>query len=115
MLNPLGRLPLPAHPGARAVDGADARRTATSCSRGAAARRERATSWWSRWATRPGQLSVKRAARPDGDGWCVVGDNPSGLDRLARARARRRCTGSSGGGCGLGRGGWRPRSWLAGA
>jgi nickel-type superoxide dismutase maturation protease len=27
------------------------------------------------WAGRPGQLSIKRAVRPDGDGWFVVGDN----------------------------------------
>ena len=27
------------------------------------------------WAARPGQLSIKRAVRPDGDGWFVVGDN----------------------------------------
>jgi nickel-type superoxide dismutase maturation protease len=27
------------------------------------------------WVTRPGQLSIKRAVRPDGDGWFVVGDN----------------------------------------
>jgi phage repressor protein C with HTH and peptisase S24 domain len=31
-----------------------------------------------RWSERPGQLSVKRAARPDGDGWWVEGDNPYG-------------------------------------
>jgi phage repressor protein C with HTH and peptisase S24 domain len=31
-----------------------------------------------RWAARPGQLSVKRAVRPDGPGWCVHGDNPFG-------------------------------------
>jgi phage repressor protein C with HTH and peptisase S24 domain len=30
------------------------------------------------WAARPGQLSVKRAVRPDGDGWWVLGDNPYG-------------------------------------
>ena len=30
------------------------------------------------WSTRPGQLSVKRAERPDGDGWWVRGDNPFG-------------------------------------
>jgi phage repressor protein C with HTH and peptisase S24 domain len=30
------------------------------------------------WAARPGQLSVKRAVRPDGDGWWVLGDNPFG-------------------------------------
>jgi phage repressor protein C with HTH and peptisase S24 domain len=29
-----------------------------------------------RWAARPGQLSVKRAVRPDGSGWHVEGDNP---------------------------------------
>ncbi|GAA0240759.1 S24/S26 family peptidase [Saccharothrix sp. NPDC042600] len=29
-----------------------------------------------RWPARPGQLSVKRAVRPDGDGWHVEGDNP---------------------------------------
>ncbi len=29
-----------------------------------------------RWAARPGQLSVKRAVRPDGAGWHVEGDNP---------------------------------------
>ena len=28
-----------------------------------------------RWAQRPGQLSVKRAMWPEGDGWFVVGDN----------------------------------------
>ncbi|HEU5473750.1 MAG TPA: S24/S26 family peptidase [Actinophytocola sp.] len=28
-----------------------------------------------RWSRRPGQLSVKRAAWPEGDGWFVVGDN----------------------------------------
>jgi phage repressor protein C with HTH and peptisase S24 domain len=31
-----------------------------------------------RWAARPGQLSVKRAVRPDGVDWFVVGDNPFG-------------------------------------
>lgn len=31
-----------------------------------------------RWAARPGQLSVKRAVRPDGGGWHVRGDNPFG-------------------------------------
>lgn len=31
-----------------------------------------------RWSQRPGQLSVKRAERPDGDGWWVLGDNPDG-------------------------------------
>ncbi len=31
-----------------------------------------------RWCARPGQLSVKRAARVDGDGWWVLGDNPAG-------------------------------------
>jgi phage repressor protein C with HTH and peptisase S24 domain len=31
-----------------------------------------------RWAERPGQLSVKRAAHPDGDAWWVLGDNPDG-------------------------------------
>jgi phage repressor protein C with HTH and peptisase S24 domain len=30
------------------------------------------------WAARPGQLSVKRAVRPDRDGWWVLGDNPFG-------------------------------------
>src|SRR5690349_1985393 len=30
------------------------------------------------WASRPGQLSVKRAVRPDGEGWHVLGDNPFG-------------------------------------
>jgi phage repressor protein C with HTH and peptisase S24 domain len=30
-----------------------------------------------RWAARPGQLSVKRAMWPEGDGWFVVGDNPA--------------------------------------
>jgi phage repressor protein C with HTH and peptisase S24 domain len=28
-----------------------------------------------RWARRPGQLSIKRAQWPDGDGWFVVSDN----------------------------------------
>jgi phage repressor protein C with HTH and peptisase S24 domain len=31
-----------------------------------------------RWSGRPAQLSVKRAVRPDGDGWLVLGDNPFG-------------------------------------
>jgi phage repressor protein C with HTH and peptisase S24 domain len=31
-----------------------------------------------RWAQRPGQLSVKRVIRPDGDGWHVLGDNTFG-------------------------------------
>lgn len=31
-----------------------------------------------RWPARPGQLSVKRAVRPDGAGWWVLGDNPDG-------------------------------------
>ena len=31
-----------------------------------------------RWSARPGQLSVKRAICPDGDGWWVLGDNPFG-------------------------------------
>lgn len=31
-----------------------------------------------RWPERPGQLSVKRAVRPDGAGWWVLGDNPYG-------------------------------------
>ena len=31
-----------------------------------------------RWPSRPGQLSVKRAVRPDGGGWWVQGDNPFG-------------------------------------
>ncbi|HEY0637016.1 MAG TPA: S24/S26 family peptidase [Pseudonocardiaceae bacterium] len=31
-----------------------------------------------RWDARPAQLSVKRAVRPDGDGWHVRGDNPFG-------------------------------------
>jgi Peptidase S24-like len=31
-----------------------------------------------RWSSRPGQLSVKRAERPEGDGWWVLGDNPFG-------------------------------------
>ena len=30
------------------------------------------------WPSRPGQLSVKRAVRPDGEGWHVLGDNPFG-------------------------------------
>lgn len=30
------------------------------------------------WDARPGQLSVKRAVRPDGEGWHVRGDNPFG-------------------------------------
>jgi phage repressor protein C with HTH and peptisase S24 domain len=30
------------------------------------------------WAARPGQLSVKRAVRREGDGWWVLGDNPYG-------------------------------------
>ncbi|MBV9314022.1 MAG: S26 family signal peptidase [Pseudonocardia sp.] len=31
-----------------------------------------------RWATRPGQLSVKRAVRPVPGGWEVLGDNVFG-------------------------------------
>lgn len=31
-----------------------------------------------RWVARPGQLSVKRAVRPDDAGWWVLGDNPFG-------------------------------------
>lgn len=31
-----------------------------------------------RWASRPDQLSLKRAVRPDGDGWWVRGDNRFG-------------------------------------
>ena len=31
-----------------------------------------------RWPARPQQLSVKRAIRPDGCGWWVLGDNPFG-------------------------------------
>ena len=31
-----------------------------------------------RWADRPGQLSVKRAAHPVDGGWWVLGDNPDG-------------------------------------
>jgi Predicted transcriptional regulator len=31
-----------------------------------------------RWAARDGQLSVKRAVRPEGAGWFVCGDNPAG-------------------------------------
>jgi phage repressor protein C with HTH and peptisase S24 domain len=31
-----------------------------------------------RWSPRPGQLSVKRAVRPEGAGWWVLGDNPYG-------------------------------------
>jgi nickel-type superoxide dismutase maturation protease len=30
------------------------------------------------WASRPGQLSVKRALRRNDEGWFVVGDNPGG-------------------------------------
>jgi phage repressor protein C with HTH and peptisase S24 domain len=30
------------------------------------------------WPSRPGQLSVKRAVRPEGDRWFVLGDNPFG-------------------------------------
>ena len=30
-----------------------------------------------RWASRPGQLSVKRAALPFDDGWFAVGDAPA--------------------------------------
>lgn len=31
-----------------------------------------------RWSARPEQLSVKRAVRPEGEGWWVLGDNPFG-------------------------------------
>ena len=30
------------------------------------------------WPARPGQLSIKRAVRPESDGWFVVGDNQRG-------------------------------------
>ena len=52
--------------------------TATSCSPASVPRRDRVTSCSSAGPTRPGQLSVKRAVRPDGDGWWVLGDNPFG-------------------------------------
>jgi SOS-response transcriptional repressor LexA len=63
-----------------------------------------------RWASRPGQLSVKRAVRPSGNGWMVHGDNtfgstdsrelgPAAVLGVARyrlwpvpRRLRRRCT-----------------------
>jgi phage repressor protein C with HTH and peptisase S24 domain len=50
-----------------------------------------------RWVARPGQLSVKRAARPAERGWWVLGDNDHGstdsrtlgpADVLAVVRAR---------------------------
>lgn len=31
-----------------------------------------------RWSARPEQLSVKRAVRPEGAGWWVLGDFPDG-------------------------------------
>ncbi len=31
-----------------------------------------------RWSARPGQLSVKRAVRPEDPAWWVLGDNPDG-------------------------------------
>lgn len=31
-----------------------------------------------RWSARPRQLSIKRAERPDGTDWWVLGDNPDG-------------------------------------
>lgn len=31
-----------------------------------------------RWSARPEQLSIKRAERPVGVGWWVLGDNPDG-------------------------------------
>ncbi|MGD9989729.1 MAG: S26 family signal peptidase [Pseudonocardia sp.] len=50
-----------------------------------------------RWASRPGQLSVKRAVREEAGGWWVEGDNPFGstdsrtlgpamVDAVVRAR-----------------------------
>jgi signal peptidase I len=42
------------------------------------------------WASRPGQLSVKRAVRAEGGGWWVRGDNPFGTTdsrELGPARA----------------------------
>ena len=42
-----------------------------------------------RWAERPEQLSVKRAVRPEGEGWWVLGDNPFGsTDSRALGPAR---------------------------
>lgn len=42
-----------------------------------------------RWPARPEQLSVKRAVRPDGPGWWVLGDNPYGsTDSRALGPAR---------------------------
>jgi hypothetical protein len=42
-----------------------------------------------RWASRPEQLSVKRAVRPEGEGWWVLGDNPLGsTDSRALGPAR---------------------------
>ena len=63
---------------ARAVDVARRCTTATSCSSASVRPRGRATSCSCGWASRPAQLSVKRAVRPDGDGWWVRGDNPFG-------------------------------------
>ena len=41
------------------------------------------------WASRPGQLSVKRAVRPEAGGWWVRGDNPFGsTDSRALGPAR---------------------------
>lgn len=31
-----------------------------------------------RWTRRPAQLSIKRAVRPEGGRWLVLGDNPLG-------------------------------------
>ena len=49
-----------------------------------------------RWASRPGQLSVKRAVRPRRGGWWVRGDNPFGSTdsaTLGPAAGRRRGAG----------------------
>ena len=40
------------------------------------------------WPARPGQLSVKRAVRPERDGWWVLRRQPVRLDRLARPGPR---------------------------
>ena len=64
--------------GARAVDVAHPARRRRRARPLRGHRRGRATWCSCGWAARPGQLSVKRAVRPDGDGWWVLGDNPFG-------------------------------------
>jgi len=43
------------------------------------------------WASRPGQLSVKRAIREDGTRWFVTGDNDGASTRSEERRVGKEC------------------------